>query len=439
MRTIRKCFRVQIGMIMSKNSKRLIKLIGAVTLTGVLFSAVSLVPFASATSYLQNLNAGAATVLDFDDEDEGEAPEGSVSLRSSSIKKDSKKSTADQRESGNLTEKLQELDVSFEELNTETEDKEAPADDEGSKTGDSGNSKPVIEVEYPDDLVMANVQDAVNVRSEPSEDSERVGKLYRDCAGQIIERKNGWTYLKSGKVKGWTKDEYLLFGDEARELAQQVGNLVAKVHADGLRVRKEPNEESGIWGFVIKDEELNAIEVVDDVWVSVEYEGEKGFVYAEYTTISFVLDDGETMQQIKDREDKEAAEKRKSSEEKANLNKNRGAVAVEASDEVLLGALIQCEAGNQSYEGQLAVGAVVMNRVRSGGYPGTVSGVIYASGQFTPAQNGRLASAINIGVKSSCMQAAREAIAGVSNVGGATHFRRAGSQQGIVIGAHVFW
>ena len=80
-----------------------------------------------------------------------------------------------------------------------------------------------------------------------------------------------------------------------------------------------------------------------------------------------------------------------------------------------------------------------MNRVRSGGYPNTISGVIYASGQFTPALNGKVAKRVEAGVRPSCLQAAQEAIAGVSNVGGATHFRRAGNHDGQIIGSHVFW
>lgn len=80
-----------------------------------------------------------------------------------------------------------------------------------------------------------------------------------------------------------------------------------------------------------------------------------------------------------------------------------------------------------------------MNRVRSGGYPNTISEVIYASGQFPPARNGAVERKIEKGVKASCLQAAQEAISGVSNVGTATHFRRAGNHDGIVVGSHVFW
>ena len=101
--------------------------------------------------------------------------------------------------------------------------------------------------------------------------------------------------------------------------------------------------------------------------------------------------------------------------------------------------MIQCEAGGECYEGQLAVGAVVMNRVRAG-YAGSISGVIYQSGQFTPATNGTMASVLANGVSGSCIQAAQEAISGVDNVNGATSFRNAGSGiPGIVIGNQVFF
>ena len=97
----------------------------------------------------------------------------------------------------------------------------------------------------------------------------------------------------------------------------------------------------------------------------------------------------------------------------------------------MLGALIQCEAGSGSYEGMVAVGAVVMNRVRSGSYPGSISGVIYQGGQFPPALNGSVARVIANGVRSACLQAASEAIGGTDNTNGALSFRSAASGYGL--------
>lgn len=281
-------------------------------------------------------------------------------------------------------------------------------------------------------LVMANVKNTLNVRAQADETSEKVGYLYKDCGGTILERKDGWTKLQSGDLVGWAKDDYLFFGEEAETLANEVGNLIVNIETDSLRVRKNPSLDSGIYGLLKADDELDVIEVVDENWICVDYEGKNGYVSTEYVTTEFHIDSGETMEAVKEREKKEA-------EEKAKLTAMQGAVMASQDETRLLGALIQCEAGNQSAEGMLAVGAVVMNRVRSAGYPNTISGVIFASGQFPPALNGKVAKVYEQGVKQACLDAAARALAGETNVGTATHFKRAGNHDGIVIGAHVFW
>ena len=121
---------------------------------------------------------------------------------------------------------------------------------------------------------------------------------------------------------------------------------------------------------------------------------------------------------------------------------NNGAASnVQASDLDMLAAIIYCEAGSEGYDGQLAVGAVVMNRVRSSSYPNSIMGVIYQSGQFSPVASVRFILALSQGsATSSCRQAAQAAVGGSSNVGGCLSFRRnTGDISGIVIGNHVFY
>lgn len=322
-------------------------------------------------------------------------------------------------------------------------------------------------------LVMANVQNVLNVREEPDEEAEKVGYLYADCGGEILERKDGWTRLQSGSLTGWAKDEYLLFGEEAEELAEKTGRTQVRVLTGGLRVRREPDIDAKVIDLtaegsvydVVSAEELefsDGIQISDE-WIAVDFEGETGFLSAAYTETSFVVAPGESLEEIAEREaaQKQAEEERKAAEKEAGEKKAQsrkeqngkqqeqtgtqekkkdGTIPADVSDLTLLAALIHSEAGNQSYEGQLAVGAVVMNRVRSSAYPNTIRDVILASGQFTPVASGQVAERIATGnIKASSIQAAQEAIAGVSNVGTATHFRRAGSREGIVIGNHVFW
>ena len=116
-------------------------------------------------------------------------------------------------------------------------------------------------------------------------------------------------------------------------------------------------------------------------------------------------------------------------------------VQFEESDRYLLANLIYCEAGGEPYAGQLAVGAVVINRVLSSVYPDTVAGVIYQKYQFSPVGSGRLAIAMAENrATASCYKAADEAMAGQTNVGNCVYFRTPiPGLTGIQIGGHIFY
>lgn len=111
-----------------------------------------------------------------------------------------------------------------------------------------------------------------------------------------------------------------------------------------------------------------------------------------------------------------------------------------ASDLELLATLIQAEAENQPYEGKLAVGSVVINRINSSYYPNTMMGVLYQPYQFTPVTvNNRFAMILARGANAECYQAAQEVLDG-KIVGSWLYFRtNDGSRTGTVIGDHVFY
>ncbi|MCR5719231.1 MAG: cell wall hydrolase [Lachnospiraceae bacterium] len=291
-------------------------------------------------------------------------------------------------------------------------------------------------------LVMANVKQELNVRSTPDNDGEKVGKIYKDCGGTILLREDGWTKIQSGNVIGWANDKYLLFDEDAKELAKDVGNTIATVATDTLRVRTTPDANGDTMVLLPKGDVVDVVEAGEDGWVTIDYEGVDGYVCSEFVDISFRIDNGETIDEIKAREAAEAAAKAKAAAEaqKKSNNVSYSSYNTDVDTTRLLAALIQCEAGGESYEGQVAVGAVVMNRVRSSAYPNSVSGVIYASGQFTPAMNGKVGRLCESGkISDSCMRAAQDALNGTSNVGSCTHFKRNNGREGTVIGNHVFY
>ena len=119
---------------------------------------------------------------------------------------------------------------------------------------------------------------------------------------------------------------------------------------------------------------------------------------------------------------------------------NTGGVSYTADDVELLAALIECEAGSSNYEGMLAVGSVVVNRMKHSKFPNTLYGVVYHTGQFPPAHDGKVDRILKRGVKSSCMQAATDALNGKNNIGSCLYFRAASSgRPGIIKGGNVFF
>ena len=302
-----------------------------------------------------------------------------------------------------------------------------------------------------DKLVMANVDEAVNVRDSASEDGKLIGKFFKECGGEIIEKGNGWTKVKTGDLTGWIKNDFLLFGDDAVKLAEKVVEKTATCTTDCLRVRKSADPDGTVLDLLAEGDKIGVLGEEGE-WTKVEFsDGQEGYVSSEYVTIADSLGSGKTMESIKAEEEavKKEKEKAEAAAKKAEVEAGRttettktntGAVAAEVSDQVLLAALIQAEGGNQPYEGQVSVGTVVMNRLTSGRYGSSIASVIYAKGQFGPAGSGQVAQIAAAGPKASCLQAASDAISGVSYIGGATHFRNIRSgYTGIVIGSHVFW
>lgn len=111
-----------------------------------------------------------------------------------------------------------------------------------------------------------------------------------------------------------------------------------------------------------------------------------------------------------------------------------------SGDEDIMAAIIECEAGGEIYTGKVAVGAVVMNRVRSPLFPNTVLEVIMQPKQFSPVGSGRFAIVLARGANESCYQAARDAMAGASPVGNCLFFRTPiPGLEGQQIGGHIFY
>ena len=193
----------------------------------------------------------------------------------------------------------------------------------------SENDVPVVASEYAD-IAIAQVDNYVNVRSEPNTDSEVLGKLYNNSAATVLETtEDGWYKITSGSVTGYVKCEYVVTGDE--ELAKKVSTRYATVTTTTLYVRMEPSTEAGILtmlgegdDFVVVDDSMK-----DSGWVIVTTEEGDGYVSTDYVNLWTDYVTAESKAEEEARLAKEEAE-RKAAEEAARKAEEKARKAEEA-------------------------------------------------------------------------------------------------------------
>ena len=148
------------------------------------------------------------------------------------------------------------------------------------------------------DIGIADVESGnLNVREQPSTSGKLVGKMPKNAACEVLEIADGWAYITSGEVTGYVNLDYLLTGPAAILKAQELVSTVAIAETDGLNVREEANIDSAILTKVLKGEELEYLETLED-WVKVSIDGEDAYVAAEYVTVKENLTTAITMSEL---------------------------------------------------------------------------------------------------------------------------------------------
>ena len=189
-------------------------------------------------------------------------------------------------------------------------------------------------------LVIAQVNDYVNVRSIPSEEGEILGKLYNNSVGTFQGEENGWYQITSGTVTGYVKAEYCVTGEEAVELAREVGTRIATVTTTTLFVRTEPTTDSSVLGMVPIDDQLVVLEETDG-WVKVDIEEGIGWVSTDYVTLHSEFVQAESKEEEEKRLAKEAEERKKAREAaaaKAAQNQSSASSTSNTATEVTVGS-----------------------------------------------------------------------------------------------------
>jgi spore germination cell wall hydrolase CwlJ-like protein len=291
----------------------------------------------------------------------------------------------------------------------------------------------------------------VNIRDKASTDSEVLGKLYKNSAVEILETSGDWYHVESGSVKGYVKAEFIRTGIPDEELVENYGEPSIVVAVEGLNVREKADTESDKV-TVIYQNEIYPVLDSDDEWIKINIPEDKtaGYVKSEYAELMIDFKDAISKEEEEELLKLQAEERAK----KETEIKRQDSVSYSQEELRLLACLVHSEAGTQSYEGKLAVANVVLNRVKSSKYGGSIKSVIYQPGQFSVAKSGSLAKQLsnydNYSSRSQqlSIKAAKAALEGSNNIGSRLYFHsyKAAVRKGydkkktsVKLGDHLFW
>ena len=253
---------------------------------------------------------------------------------------------------------------------------------------------------------VIDAKDMLDIHAEANTASAVIGQVMEDGHVAILAKYNDWVQIQAGEIAGWVPAENLVETEISNEEAVAANEQVIA-------------ERTG--ATASEDEFFAEEEVQQDETAALQAEASEA-----------------AQNEIEEVQAAEEAARIEAEAQQAALAAQTAAVSAEELK--LLANIIYCEAGSESYVGKVAVGNVIMNRVKSASQPNTITEVVYAKGQFSPVRNGSLQRALSSDkADAACYQAAIEALAGAQPVGGKLFFRRNNGRSGQVIGHHVFY
>ena len=331
---------------------------------------------------------------------------------------------------------------------------------------------------------VIDAKDMLEIHAEANTASAVIGQVMEDGHVAILAKYNDWVQIQAGEIAGWVPAENLVETEISNEEAVAANEQViaertgATASEDEFFAEEEvQQDETAALQAEASKAAQNEIEEVQAAEEAARIEAEAQAKAAAEEAAQLEAEAqakaaAEEAAQLEAEAQAKAAEEAarleaeaqaKAAEEAARLEAEAQAkaaaeeaarleaeaqqaalaaqtAAISAEELKLLANIIYCEAGSESYVGKVAVGNVIMNRVKSASQPNTITEVVYAKGQFSPVRNGSLQRALSSDkADAACYQAAIEALAGAQPVGGKLFFRRNNGRSGQVIGHHVFY
>ena len=268
-----------------------------------------------------------------------------------------------------------------------------------------------------------------------------VGQVMDDGHVAILAKYNDWVQIQAGEIAGWVPAENLVETEISNEEAVAANEQVIAERTGATASEDEFFAEEEVQQDETAALQAEASEAAQNEIEEVQAAEEAARLEAEAQAKAAAEEAAQLEAEAQAKAAAEEAARIAAEAQQAALAAQAAQTAAISAEELkLLANIIYCEAGSESYVGKVAVGNVIMNRVKSASQPNTITEVVYAKGQFSPVRNGSLQRALSSDkADAACYQAAIEALAGAQPVGGKLFFRRNNGRSGQVIGHHVFY
>lgn len=302
---------------------------------------------------------------------------------------------------------------------------------------------------------LIDTAELLDIHAEADGSSEVVGQVMDEGHVAILARESGWVKIQAGDIVGWVPEANLTETEVSNEEAVAANREVLAGwtgEAEGTQETAETQEAAETDSEVTDESTFTEAAAEQEteaaVFAAEQEQAVEAFARQQEAIEAAVQAQAiEAQRKLEEAAAAEAEAARLAAEQaqaKAAAEARRQAIltanGITEEDLYLLANIIYCEAGCEPYIGKVAVGNVVLNRVKSDRQPNTIREVVYAKGQFSPVSNGSLARALrNSRADESCYQAALDALEGSKPVGDKLFFRRVNGRSGQVIGHHVFY
>ena len=287
---------------------------------------------------------------------------------------------------------------------------------------------------------VIDAKDMLDIHAEANTASAVIGQVMEDGHVAILAKYNDWVQIQAGEIAGWVPAENLVETEISNEEAVAANEQVIAERTGATASEDEFFAEEEVQQDETAALQAEASEAAQNEIEEVKAAEEAARIEAEAQAKAAAEEAAQLAAQAQAKAAEEAARIEAEAQQAALAAQAAQTAAISAEELKLLANIIYCEAGSESYVGKVAVGNVIMNRVKSASQPNTITEVVYAKGQFSPVRNGSLQRALSSDkADAACYQAAIEALAGAQPVGGKLFFRRNNGRSGQVIGHHVFY